>query len=155
MLKKELKRMLLEFIQEIESEGWFGKEHELVSRFGFSKLAKNIGCCEALFDVAQISVEVRVLQIPGERRKREVSKDLVIWKKPNQTVWSEENVPLCIIEWKHGKKRLSQYDIDWLKDYTEINPGCFGIAVNVKNKKLYELKAALVERGEVVDRDWV
>ncbi len=44
-LKDHIRRMLLEFIHEIEAAKWQGKERELVSHFAFSKLVKNVGCC--------------------------------------------------------------------------------------------------------------
>lgn len=153
MLKEELKRMLTEFIKEIEDEKWFGKERELVSRFTFSKLVKNVGCCPELQDSRQLGIEVRVEQVM--EGKKEVCKDMVIWKKPNQTAWSEDNVPYCIIEWKHRNKKPYQYDIDWLKEYTKKHPDCFGVALNVENEELYSLRAVLVEMGEVMENDWI
>ncbi len=153
MLKEELQRMLLEFIDEIRNEKWFGKERELVSRFTFSKLVKNIDCCAELYDTRQIGIEVRVEQVVDG--KKEVCKDMVIWKEPNQNAWTENNVPYCIIEWKHRHKIPYQYDIDWLKEYTKKNHSCFGIALNVENEKEYSLKACLIENGEVVDNNWI
>ena len=153
VFQKELNRMFVEFITEIEKEKWFGKERELVSRFVFSKLIKNIGCCKEFTDPAQIGIEVRVKQI--RVGKNEVCKDLVIWKYPSQTVWSEEKVPLCIIEWKHQNREPSEYDIKWLKAYTAINANCFGIALNINNNIEYTIKAVLIENGEVIDSDWI
>jgi hypothetical protein len=153
MLKEELKRMLEEFIKEIEDEKWFGKERELVSRFAFSKLVKNIDCCPELYDTEQIAIEVRVKQVT--EGKREVCKDMIIWKNRNQTTWDKDNVPICIIEWKHRHKEPYPYDIDWLKEYTKKYPSCFGIALNVENEKEYSLKATLVENGEVANKDWI
>jgi hypothetical protein len=152
-IREELRRMFLEFIEEIEKEKWFGKERELVSRFTFSKLVKNVGCCSELYDTRQFGIEVRVEQVV--EGKKEVCKDMVIWKKPNQNVWSEDNVPICIIEWKHRNKIPYQYDIDWLKEYTKKYPNCFGIALNVENENEYSLKAVLIEKGEITDEDWV
>jgi hypothetical protein len=153
MLKEELKRMLQEFIKEIEDDKWFGKERELVSRFTFSKLVKNIGCCPEFYDASQLGIEVRVKQVV--EGKKEVCKDMLIWKTPNQTAWSEDNVPACIIEWKHRNKIPHQYDVDWLKEYTKKHPSCFGIALNVENENEYLLKAVLIEAGEVVDNNWI
>jgi hypothetical protein len=150
MLKEHILRMLNEFIIEIKNEQWFGKERELVSRFAFSKLIKNIGCCEQLFDPAQIAIEVRVKQIT-ENGKKEVCKDLIIWSQPNQTVWGKYNVPLCIMEWKHRNKLPYEYDIDWLEKYTSVYKDCFGIALNVENEGNYQLKAVLVEDGRRQD----
>gem|GEM_PF-3003790 len=154
MLEQHLKRMFTEFFAEIKAEGWFGKEREMVSRFAFTKLVKNIGCCNDLYDSGQIGVEVRVNQVivPG---KKEVCKDMVIWKIPNQTAWSKAPVPLWIIEWKHGNKKPSQYDIDWLKKYTGTHPDCLGIALNVESKREYSLEAVLLKQGEIVDANWV
>ena len=146
MLQQNILRMLNEFIIEIKNEQWFGKERELVSRFAFSKLVKNVGCCEQLFDPAQIAIEVRVNQVK-ENGKKEVCKDLVIWGQPNQTVWSSNNIPLCIMEWKHRKKFPHEYDIEWLEKYTASYENCFGIALNVVNEGQYQLKAVLVEHG--------
>jgi hypothetical protein len=153
ILKTELLRMLLEFINEIEKEKWFGKERELVSRFVFSKLVKNVGCCSEFFDTAQIGIEVRVKQIA--KGKDAVCKDLIIWRKSNQTYWSKENVPLCIMEWKHGNKKPSKYDIDWLQSYTKLHPACFGVALNIENTTDYELKAVLIANGEIEDGNWI
>jgi hypothetical protein len=154
-LKTELRRMFLEFIQEIEAEKWKGKEREAVSAFAFSKLVKNVGCCPELYDTAQISIEVRVMQVQGRSKKR-VCKDMLIWAKPYQTAFSEEEViPLCIIEWKEGKQRPYDYDMEWLRDYTRAHPSCFGIAVNLENAREYTVKAALVERGEIAQLEWI
>jgi hypothetical protein len=146
MFQQHIFRMLNEFIVEIKNEQWFGKERELVSRFAFSKLVKNVGCCEELFDPAQIAIEVRVKQIK-ENGKKEVCKDLIIWSQPNQTVWGDHNFPLCIMEWKHRNKLPYEYDVDWLEKYTASYENCFGIALNVENEGQYQLKAVLVERG--------
>ena len=154
MLQQHILRMLNEFIIEIKNEHWFGKEREIVSRFAFSNLVKNIGCCEQLFDPGQIAIEVRVKQIK-ENGKKEVCKDLVIWSQPNQTVWSNYNVPLCIMEWKHRTKFPYEYDVDWLENYTTCYENCFGIAINVENESKYELKALLVEQGRRQERIYI
>lgn len=145
--------MFLEFIREIQEEKWFGKERELVSRFVFSKLVKNIGCCSEFTDPEQIGIEVRVSQVTSG--KKEVCKDLVIWKYKNQTKWSEDNVPICIIEWKHRNKEPYKYDIDWLKVYTEKYPTCFGISLNIENEKEYTISSVLIENGQVIDENWI
>jgi hypothetical protein len=154
MLQHHLKRMLIEFLDEIKKEKWFGKERELISRFVFSKLVNNIGCCENLYDTAQIGIEVRVKQITTNGKK-EVCKDLVIWNQPNQTVWSSDKPPLCIMEWKHRNKKPSESDIKWLLKYSEANNSCFGIALNVENEKEYRLNAVLIENGKITDANWI
>jgi hypothetical protein len=160
MLKEELRRMLLEFIHEMQQENWFGKEREIVSRFAFSKLIKNIGCCEAFYDAAQIGIEMRVKQVAqaeqGKSVKKEVCKDLMIWQFPNQTRWSDPDYPNCIIEWKHKNKAPSEYDITWLKAYTKTYPDCFGIALNVENENaVYKISGVLISNGEIEDAHWL
>ena len=152
-LKLELNRMLLEYFSEIKMERWFGKEREIINRFVFSKLVINLRCCKEFYNPAQIGIEVRVNQVKVGKNK--VCKDLVIWKYPNQTIWSEEKVPLCIMEWKHQNREPSEYDIEWLKAYTSINANCFGIALNINNNTEYTIKAVLIENGEVIDSDWI
>jgi hypothetical protein len=153
-LKSELRRMLLEFIQEIETNNWQGKERELVSHFAFSKLVKQIGCCPEFYDSAQIAIEVRVIQVEG-RGKLHVCKDMLIWPQPGQTFMQENAVPLCIVEWKHRLKEPFLYDIKWLRDYTRVHPECFGIALTVENEMHYRLRASLIENGEVEDFNWI
>ena len=158
MLEEHLKRMLLQFQSEIKAEKWFGKEKELKSRFAVTILAQNIGCCEQFQHPGQIGIDVRVKQIKeeGKRQKPDVAKDLIIWQTPHQTVWHDDHVPLCIIEWKDDDKSISNYDINWLKSYTARYPGCFGIAVNVGTRKRdYQLQAALIKNGELIDKEWI
>jgi hypothetical protein len=149
-----LRAKLINFIKEIESEGWFGKERELLNRFVFNNLAKIIKDGSPFFSLAQIGIEVRVKQAI-EGGKKEVCKDLVIWRQPNQTVWTEDNVPLCIIEWKHRNKVPYTEDINWLKKYTEINPGCIGVALNIETEPVYKLDAVLIKKGDILREDWI
>ncbi|MBL0019581.1 MAG: hypothetical protein IPP17_24900 [Bacteroidetes bacterium] len=153
-LKDHIRRMLLEFIHEIEAAKWQGKERELVSHFAFSKLVKNVGCCPEFQDVAQIAIEVRVKQVKG-RSKENVCKDMMIWPKPGQTFMDKGAVPCCIIEWKHRLKEPYPYDVEWLRDYTRVHPDCFGIALTVENEARYRLRATLIENGEVSDQHWI
>jgi hypothetical protein len=153
-LKPELRRMLLEFLSEIEAARWQGLERELVSHFAFSKLVRNIGCCKEFYDTAQIAIEVRVKQVAG-RSKENVCKDMIIWPQSGQTFRQPGAVPLCVIEWKHRLKEPYPYDIEWLQDYTREHPECFGIALTVETEKYYRMRAALVENGHVSERQWI
>jgi hypothetical protein len=147
-LKDHIRRMLLEFMDEIEQDQWKGKEREIVSRFTFSKLIKNVGCCSEFHHAGQICIEGRVFQVTGTS-KTHVCKDMVFWKQPFQTIFdTPAPVPLGIIEWKHRLKEPSDYDCDWLKKYTRKNPDCFGIALTVENEARYE-------NGEVSDQHWI
>jgi hypothetical protein len=153
-LHEQLRVQLINFIREIESECWFGKERELLNRFVFNNLAKIIKDGSPFFCLAQIGMEVRVKQAI-EGGKKEVCKDLVIWKQPNQTVWTEDNVPLYIIEWKHRNKVPYTEDINWLKKYTEINPGCVGVALNIETEPVYKLDAVLIKKGDIFNQKWI
>ena len=144
-----MQRMLTEFIDEINHDDWIGKERELISRFAFSKLVPNVGCDKVFYDAAQIGIEVRVKQV--RKGKNDVCKDLIIWKYPHQTVYSSDNVPLLIMEWKYNSKKPSDYDIDWLIDYTQLNLTCTGIALNIEKTDTYLLEAVLIREGKISD----
>ncbi|PTX43530.1 hypothetical protein C8P64_2058 [Christiangramia gaetbulicola] len=150
-----IKRLLIEFFEEIQIEKWPAKERELVSRFAFSKLVKNTNKESEFYDPAQIGLEVRVEQIKGENRKEFVCKDLIIWKEPNSNAWTEFNVPKVIMEWKHNNSQPSKYDIDWLKEYTKLNGECFGIAINIDTNKKLKLTATLIHKGEIKEENWL
>lgn len=154
MLKELIKNLLIEFYEEIRAERWFGKERELVSRFAFSKLVKSVGKCDELQSTEQISIETRVKQVI-EGGKNEVCKDMIIWREQNQTAWSENPVPLMIIEWKHGKKKPYPYDLEWLKTYTLQNSECIGLTVNIDNEENYRIHSTLIENGKLIDYEWI
>lgn len=154
-MKDFLKNMLTEFFWEINKEKWPGKERELVSRFAFSKLVKNISTCSEFYDSAQIGLEVRVKQNQGINRKEFVCKDLIIWEEPNSNAWTDQNIPIVIMEWKHNNSKPSEYDINWLKDYTFQNKSCIGIAINIDNKKNYNLSSTLIENGQIKEEIWL
>jgi hypothetical protein len=154
-LKALLKQILTEFFFEIQQDEWFGKERELVSRFAFSKLVTNINSNPEFYNPAQIGIEVRVKQLSGINKKEFVCKDLIIWKEPNSTAWTNNNVPLVIMEWKHNNGKPHNYDIQWLEEYTSINKSCFGIALNIDTKKEFQLTATLIENGKTKEENWL
>ncbi|RIK57252.1 MAG: hypothetical protein DCC63_14825 [Nitrospira sp.] len=87
-----------------------------------------------LSDPTQIGIEVAVPQLPGARRKKLVTKDVVIWNRPGMTCWSEDrlstNHPLCIMEWKRGEDSIAaRRDIDWLRAYSTTVEGLLGFSV--------------------------
>lgn len=149
-LKDLLDKALLEFMDEIQQEKWIGKERELISRFVFTKLIELAGKHPLFVSPAQIGIEVRVKQVKGFE-KEFVCKDLIIWKDKNQTVWSKDNVPLFILEWKHNNGKPSKYDVEWLKKYTAEHPDCIGITLNVQTTPEYALSTVTVESGAVVN----
>ncbi|WP_421808757.1 hypothetical protein [Flagellimonas sp.] len=154
-MEKLLKQALNEFFLEISNEKWPGKERELVSRFAFSTLVNKTGLIPEFFDSGQIGLEVRVKQVPGENKKEFVCKDLVIWKEPNSNAWTTSKVPVAILEWKHNNGKPSKYDIDWLKEFTPINPDCIGIALNIDTKDKYKLTSTLIKNGMIHQENWI
>jgi hypothetical protein len=142
------------FFNAIKSEKWIGKEREMVSRFAFSNLVNLVSPGTSLYSSGQIGIEVRVEQV-NDVGKKEVCKDLIIWKFPYQTVWSEDKNPLVILEWKCNNGKIFQGDVDWLQKYVGVYPGTVGIAINIDNKQAWSLKAALVKTGEPVDMEWI
>ncbi len=154
-MKKFLKNILTDFFSEIQKDEWVGKERELVSRFAFSKLVSNINSIPEFYNPAQIGIEVRVKQTPGLNKKEFVCKDLIIWKEPNSTAWTTNNIPLVIMEWKHNNGEPYKNDITWLEEYTDLNKSCFGIAVNIDTKKQYQLTATLIEKGKTIEENWL
>jgi hypothetical protein len=133
-LDKVIRKSLRSFYRGI-SGGWCGREREAISLFAFGHLAKNCSP-KTLLSLEQIGIEVAVRQLkPSKKhkgRRSTVCKDLVIWPKPNMTLWSTngklKNEPLAVMEWKvnysfgrraHKKNRLKhEDDIDWLRERT-------------------------------------
>lgn len=148
-LQNELRQLISAFFIDVKKEHWFGKEREMISRFAFTHLIKS-----KLLSPEQIGIEVRVKQV-NTGGKKEVCKDLIIWKYPNQTVWSKENTPLCIMEWKHGNKKPSISDINWLRRFSKKHPACFGIAINIENKPYYAIQATMIENGQITDPEYL
>ncbi len=155
MIVDHLKHMLVELMNKIHAEKWFGKERECVNRFVFSKLVKAVGCCPEFMHTEQIAFEGRMKQVSSSSKK-EVCKDLVIWKYKNQTCFATENLPpQGIIGWKHRKKQPFPYDIEWLKHYTQFYPSCFGIALNIENESEYRATGGVITQGNVQDEHWL
>lgn len=153
---EKLKTKLEQFIDEIHQERWYGKERELINRFVFNHLINMVENGTDFYSPAQIAIEGRVKQNlhPGGNQKKEVCKDLVIWRQPNQTIWTGEEDPLIIIEWKFNKDgQLYEKDIEWLKDYTRSNMTTKGVAVSIG--KDYTSRAVLISLGEVINENWI
>jgi len=149
-----IQKEIISFFTTIKNEKWFGKEREIISRFAFSNLLDLVNADARFYSPGQIGIEVRVKQI-DDSGKKEVCKDLVVWKFPYQTAWSQDNSPLLIVEWKCNNKNIFKGDADWLEEYVRQNPATIGIAVNIDNKGEYSLKAALIENGKPVDMEWI
>lgn len=83
--------------QFLRDSEWYGRENELVNLFAHSFLRGRIGP-NGPIDVAQLGIEVAVKQLDEIQGKEVVRKDLVVWSKPNETVWV-------------GRKPLNRYSV--------------------------------------------
>lgn len=153
----KIKKSLEQFLDEVNQEKWYGKERELINRFVFNHLINMVEINSDFYSPAQIAIESRVKQIKSitGRNKKEVCKDLVIWQKPNQTVWADGANPLLIMEWKFGNGGLYSDDIEWLEKFTRDNQSTTGIAINIDIDEVYSIKAALIYQGKIIDKSWI
>ena len=71
------------------------------------------------------------------------TKDLVIWRHPEETAWNEiwqpVNLPRVVMEWKTRRQAKALLDFDnhdmkWLIAFTKQNPGTFGYLVTVTQR---------------------
>jgi hypothetical protein len=139
------------FFQEVLSTGWYGCEREAISLFAFRHLLAHVKAGSVLHDPAQIAIEVAVPQIPGPRRKTQVCKDLVIWREPASTCWSEpaqaDNFPLSVLEWKHGRSVPAEEDVEWLRTFSAGREGFIGFAIafDLRSRRLSACRVALCQ----------
>jgi hypothetical protein len=156
---------LEEFAEWLQQSDWRGKENDCVNLFAHGFLAKQIRPGSVLHDLTQIGIEIAVSKPPDQGKKPAVRKDLVIWRNPRQTVWSNDyktalNIPMAIIEWKARNNKMSARDISWLKSFTGAHPECIGVAVLVNPDTVKPeaseilLYAALVREGNV-NENWI
>ena len=122
---------LMELGQFLRDSDWYGRENELVNLFAHSFLRGRIGP-NGPIDVAQLGIEVAVKQLDEIQGKELVRKDLVVWSKPNETVWvgrKPVNRPIAVIEFKVNDDKKCSPDMEWLTAYTRANPGVLGYSV--------------------------
>lgn len=129
---------LVSFTDWIFDKNWKGRESEAISLYCFCCLAPRFGNNEIFKNQIQICIEGTVPGVPGINPKGRVQKDLVIWPPEVYTCWNDEwkvtNYPLSIIEWKvfreiHRKPKISEYDINWLKEFSKLSDNFVGYAV--------------------------
>lgn len=132
--------------------GWYGRENEVVNLFAHHFLTKHIEL-EKDYSISQIGIEVAVKQLPSLKGKKLVRKDLVIWKKPNQTVWNKEREPVhepeVILEWKVNSISKTEVDVEWLKEYTKVYPNVLGYSICAFVKDQRGLSYKKITKGEV------
>jgi len=138
------------------------REREAVSFYAFGPLLKQVNQNTFLYDPNQITIEFPVPQIDDRSKnnlKEQVCKDIVLWHKPLMTCWDKDKnptiLPSVILEWKFGNltKKQYEYDIDWLKKYSENNINFIGYAIKVKCKN-YLLVADKIYNS-IVYKDWL
>lgn len=140
-LDSVVSRSLTSLARELSGGSWNGRrEREIVSLFCFGHLLHQCTPGGVLHDPAQISIEVAVPQIPGQRNltgksisKAQVCKDIVIWPRPRMVTWDLQGkptvAPLSILEWKHNEGEVSGYDLDWLCEFSVRTAEFVGYAV--------------------------
>ena len=126
--------------------GWRGRENELVNLFVFGYLLPRLCPPAGNLDPTQIGIEVAVPQLAesGKRRKSDVRKDLVLWRRARTTNWTplEPGVSrvLAVMEWKSlnnigiresapRKRREHEHDVQWLQASTRLDEEMTGFAV--------------------------
>lgn len=147
---------------QVSQEGWTGRrEKEMVSYFCFGHLLDRCRPGSFLYDPRQIGIEVAVPQIAGqtvlsgkESQKPQVCKDIVFWPEPGRTCWDPNGratvYPSSIIEWKHNVSAKSDYDKQWLIQFSQAAPGFVGYRVTTELKDgPFELCCDRVQDGEV------
>ena len=170
MTEKEIetiiKRALDNFLKDIKQKHWIGRENEAISLFVFGHLLKEVKPNSIFYDASQIAIECAVLQNPGSvkrKGKHQVRKDLIIWHNPGMNCWNEnkepKNTPLAIMEWKllgfrkpnKGELKNSEYDMQWLKNFSSGKNNFIGYAVTLDiSKGNYNLSVKRVHQGECV-----
>lgn len=153
---------LLDFAEWYVSTDWRGKERDCVNRFALAFLAQRVRPGAAMSDLSQIRIECAVPQPARYGRKPgrpAACKDLVIWRKPLDTAWTESweptNYPRIVMEWKtlrsgNLREGFDPHDEQWLKAFTRENPRSFGYLVQVfDNGVPRRVDWAKVARGTV------
>jgi hypothetical protein len=154
-IDKIIEKSLKELSNYLSSSDWYGRENEIVNLFAHKFLWNNFDD-DILQMPIQIGIEVAIKQVQSSTTKSKnlVRKDLVIWPKEYQTVWSKEqgqyNAPLAIVEWKVNSQRKCSYDIDWLKEFTTVYPDVIGYSACAFVKKNRRVVFTRIERGKII-----
>jgi len=151
-IAKTIEAALADLNKFLQLESWFGRENEVVNLYCHRFLLRND--VSGKISPAQCGIEVAVRQLPGEKNKLLVRKDLVIWANDCETVWNPsgepKNTPIAILEWKVNSVRNCQYDIEWLCRYTEMYPSVIGYSVCANVKKNRGIKFWKIQNGKIV-----
>ena len=145
---------LRDLIVQVFENDWIGRERELVSLYAFGCLLDHCKPGSFLHHPSQIGIEVAVPQLPGERRKAQVCKDLIIWPAPRMTCWDTHRRavkhPAVVIEWKADRTKVDSRDVAWLREYSKSRRDFLGYAVCVDSRaRKFKLACARVHDGQV------
>ena len=162
-LDQIIQRSLRDFVDTITRDAWSGRrEREAICLYVMAHLQHEVKHGSVLFDPLQIAIEFPVRQIAVEKQtaisrrkgaKREVAKDLLIWRRPKMTTWTcdgrSHHIPLAILEWKSGRVSAFEDDVRWLEEYSTEHPGCTGYAVSLHRDKrgTFSVRVTRVARG--------
>jgi len=158
-----IRSSLSSLIEDLSQNHWTGRrEREVVSLFCFGHLLRECRPGSFLHDATQISIEVAVSQVPGQiartgkpSSKDQVCKDIVIWPRPRMTCWDSEGKPTIkptsIIEWKHNEGAISEYDVDWLREFSIASDEFVGYAVSTSHDRPsnFRLACSRIQWGKV------
>ena len=71
---------------DISTSNWHGRERGMVSLFALGHLSQDCDR-DGSVRLTQIGIEVAVRQLPGDKKRHNVCKDLVIWPEEEMTCW--------------------------------------------------------------------
>jgi hypothetical protein len=138
------------FDEALSSDGWLGRENEVVNRFAHEYLYATAASDLPLYSLRQIGIEVAVPQVTP-RGKAHVRKDLVLWRHPLHNPWHlERPCPAAIIEWKAALRASCHHDIEWLRCFTRRFPDTIGYSARAFVWKGRGVAWVRIERGNIV-----
>ena len=166
-----IERSLRGFVKAINEDKWSGRrEREAICLYVLAHLRLEVKRGSILSDIRQIGIEMPVEQIDPTKQKAlsggtgkpkaDVTKDLLIWPRPQMTTWNTEGkshgVPLAILEWKMGSLSPSEYDVRWLEHYSRGRDRFTGYAVSFHRSKsgVFSLAVTRVKQGKH-EVDWL
>ena len=153
-----IRESLIDFLDYIRSNPWWGREREAISLYVTGYLIRRCARGSPLHDLRQIAIEGAVAQIGGKGKKH-VCKDLVIWPEPAMTCWDKDqkptNIPLAIVEWKVDQRESSSRDIAWLQEFSKNKMGFVGFAVNLVLRSSNRCLTCSRIVGGDVDTEWL
>lgn len=166
LLDRCVQSALVSFANDTLTGSWLGRrEREAVSQFVFGHLLKEVSPHGFIQDPAQIGIEFPVPQVNCDdsacdrRFKRQVCKDIVIWREPAMTCWDVNGfpniAPAAILEWKFGASKAHESDIEWLRQFTVKFPQTIGYAITANRPGSNFLIDCIRVNDGLVDRSWL